>query len=78
MDRGAWWATVHEVTKSWAQKNSKPNQLIVRYAAKMLWLQFMLFYLLLHGKLIHHLLPNNPRADFRLKEKKSRDTMSSG
>ena len=20
MDRGAWWATVHEVTKSWAQR----------------------------------------------------------
>ena len=79
MGRGAWWATVRGVTESWAQINSKPSQLIVRFVAKMPWLQFILSYPLLHVKLIHHLLPNNPQVDFRLKEKKKkgRDTMSS-
>ena len=37
----------------------------------MLWLQFMLSYLLLHVKLIHHLLSNNPQVDFRFKKKKA-------
>ena len=34
----------------------------------MLQLQFMLSYLLLHVKLIHHLLSDNPQVDFRLKK----------
>ena len=42
MDRGAWWATVHEVANSQTILSDKAEVLIIRLKTVMLWLSCLL------------------------------------
>ena len=48
MDRGAWWATVHEVTKSWTRlSNCAETNLFIKYREINYFFGFAMTYILL-------------------------------